>query len=108
MAMNATLVAGTTETGDILSNRIPVDMSPDITRKLEMNAPFTVLLDMMGSFETCTGRKFEWMERDDYQNTVTLSSAYTADAATMTMADDYVVSVSVTSCTTPAPEFTSA
>jgi hypothetical protein len=29
------------------------------------------------------------MERDDYQNTVTLTSAYTADAGVMTMADDY-------------------
>ncbi len=90
MSMSATLVSGSTETGDLLSNRIPIDMSPDITRKLEMNAPFTVLLDMMNSFETCKGRKFEWMERDDYQNTVTLSSAYTADGSAMTMTTDYV------------------
>lgn len=90
MSMNATLAAGSVETGDLLSNRIPIEMSPEITRKLEMNAPFTVLLDMLGSFETCKGRKFEWMERDDYQNTVTLTGAYTADAGAMTMADDYV------------------
>ena len=88
--MGATIVAGTTETGDVLSNRIPIDMSPDITRKLEMNAPFTVLIDLMNSFETCKGRKFEWMERDDYQNTVTLTGAFAASDAVLTMATDYV------------------
>jgi hypothetical protein len=91
MTMAADIVAGSVETGDLLSNRIPIDMSPDITRKTEMNAPFTVLLELMNAFETSKGRKFEWMERDDYQNTVTLSSAYTADAGVMTMADDYVL-----------------
>lgn len=90
MAMNATLVAGTVETGDLLTNRIPIDMSPDITRKTEMLAPFTVLLDMMNAFQVSTGRKFEWMERDDFQNTVTLSSAYTANSSVLTMATDYV------------------
>ena len=90
MTMNASLVAGSTETGDLLSNRIPVDMSADITRKQEMNSPFIVLLEMANAFETCKGRKFEWMERDDYQNTVTLTAAYGADDGVMTMAADYV------------------
>jgi hypothetical protein len=88
--MNADIFAGQSTTDDILNNRIPIDMSADITRKQENNAPFTVLLEMMNKFNTTTGRKFEWMEQDDYQNTVTLSAAYTANSTVMTMADDYV------------------
>jgi len=87
--MDATMVAGATDTTDLLSNRIPIDMSPDISRKNENNSPFTTILDMQNKFQTCTTKKFEWMERDDYANTVTLTGAFTAAGSTLTIANDY-------------------
>lgn len=80
-------VQGDTSTADMLSNRIPIDMSPEITRKVGDNAPFTILMNQLEG-EECDTYKKEWMERDDWANSATVSAAANADAGTLTFGNN--------------------
>lgn len=86
--MALTYTQGQTSTADVLSNRIPIDMSPEISRKVADIAPFTILVDLL-PFKECKGRKFEWMEREDWEITCTTTASALANANTLEFANDY-------------------
>lgn len=85
MPLKGTVGSGQVDHAGILSNRVTIDMDELIKRVDPNVAPFTVVVNKLG-FKPCSAEKVEWMERDDFDHTVTLSAGAAADATTLVLA----------------------
>jgi len=84
MPLYGTQAAGMTSLDSTLSNRIQIDMSEMIKFVEPEIYPFTRLVDQL-DYADCKAEKFEFMQADDFDAFVTLSTGALAEATTLVL-----------------------
>lgn len=85
--MPGTAQQGSVDQTSILTNRQIIDMSSSILRPHADNAPFAFFAQTL-PLEDAIQEEFQWMNRDDYQATVTVTAAAGAGAGTLVVRSD--------------------
>jgi|GEM_PF-4332680 len=83
-ASNSDAYGGSVNLSTMSANRIKIDRSELVERVHPDNAPYYVLLSML-DFEPCSQEKYSFLERDDFQSTVTVAAAANATATTVVL-----------------------